>query len=105
MLCHRKSRKVAACRVRLSRWKCLSGTTEEVRGSTVRPGCSPPPPRAVAITCVGQQGLERGLHAFVRQQLLRGLVLQEHAQHGLGFVAMPRVGVPRDAEAQQGLCR
>ena len=25
MLCHRKSRKVAACSIRLSRWKCRSG--------------------------------------------------------------------------------
>lgn len=63
-----------------------------------------PAPRAGPLTGVGQQALQRGPHAVVGQQLVRGLVPQEHAQHGLGLVAMPRVGVPRDAEAQQSLC-
>lgn len=81
--------------------------TEDVRGGGVhraRPGYALPHPGLCPCTCVGQQGLKRGPHTFVGQQLFGGLVPQEHTQHGLGFMAMPRVGVPRDTEAQQGLC-
>lgn len=62
------------------------------------------PPGACPLTGVGQQGLEGGLHALVGQELFRGFVPQEHPQHGLRLVAVSRVGVPRDTEAQQGLC-
>lgn len=93
MLCHKKSRKVAACRVRLSRWKCRSGDDRGCQGGRgvhgAQPGYSLPHPGLCPCTCVGQQGLKRGPHTFVGQQLFGGLVPQEHTQHGLGFMAMP----------------
>lgn len=56
-------------------------------------------------TSVGQQGLQCTPHTLIGQQFLRGLMPQQHTQHSLGFMAMSGIGVPRDTEAQQGLCR
>lgn len=45
MLCHKKSRKVAACRVRLSRWKCRSGDDRGCQGgASIEPGQATPYP-------------------------------------------------------------
>lgn len=56
-------------------------------------------------TSVGQQGLQRPPHPLVGQKLLGSLMLQQHTEHSLGFMAMSGICVPRDTEAQQGLCR
>lgn len=83
----------------------LWGMTEIVMGSTACAELFPTPNLGLCPrTCVGQQGLQGGPNTLVGQQLFRGLVPQEHTQHSLGFVAMPRVGVPCDTETQQGLC-
>lgn len=80
--------------------------TEDVRGSIESGQATPYHHSGLCpCTCVGQQALKRGPHTFVRQQLFWGLVPQENTQHGLGLMAVPRVGVPCDTEAQQGLCR
>ena len=55
-------------------------------------------------TCIGQQGLQCTPHPVIGQQLLGGLMPQQHTQHGLGIMPVSGVGVTRDTEAQQGLC-
>lgn len=83
MLCHRKSRKVAACSVRLSAGSAALGRIAGRQGwPSVADGPACPP--AGPLTSVGQQALQRGPHTIAGQQLGPGLMPQQHTQHCLG---------------------